>query len=319
MQDPRLVQLARPPQERERVKSLGVIDIGSNTLLLTLGRKEASGEVRILLDRGEVVRLSEGLKDGGRLQPEAKERTLETLREFKRHTKAHGISRLVAAGTAAFRRAADGADFARQIERELEIPVRILSGDEEAAYSFQSAAHDFGSSGVAIGMIDIGGGSTEWVFGEAGPRVSFPIGTVRLTEELISKHPIDDETWKRVRKKIQIILKSSKLDSKVAPKTWVAVAATPASLAAVLLELPTYQPEKVHGFKLGRSELEKLIEKLRTSSIPERNRLPGMDPKRSELLPVGGAILAESMKFLNLDRIIVSDHGLRYGILHESL
>jgi len=299
------------------VKSLGVFDIGSNTILLTAGRRDDAGAVEILLDIHDVARLSEGLQDGKPLQSAAKARALQTLENFREQAHARGVTQLIAAGTAAFRRASDGKAFAKQIETALSIPVRILSGDEEATYSYASAAHDFGDA--SLGMIDIGGGSTEIVFSREGPRFSLPVGTVRLTEAWIRVHPIPDAEWQAVQRAIRESLRTHLPSALKRPSQWAAVAATPASLAAVAMQLQTYDPEQVHGYRLKQADLAKLVESLRVKGISERNRMPGMDPKRAELLPVGGLILLTISQFLEIDEITVSDHGLRYGILYEAL
>lgn len=301
------------------MKTLAVIDIGSNTLLVTVGRRLEDSSVRILFDEGEVTRLGQGLRDGGPLHPDAKHRALKALARFKELALAKGAERILAAGTAAFRRASDGKDFAREIEEKLGFPVRILSGDEEARYSFASAWFDFGRGRDSLGMIDIGGGSTEFVLGSQGPRFSLPVGTVKLTEKFVTAHPIPLPEWEGLRGEIRRLL-AEKLGAVTGrPGAWAAVAATPASLAAVLLQLPAYDPNLVHGFVLKRKALESLVETLREKSLAERCAMPGMHPDRAELLPVGGAILLEAMQFFGIGEILVSDHGLRYGILHETL
>lgn len=318
MQDAGLVELARKRREEKReVSTLTVLDIGSNTILVTVGRKKGDGAVQILWDEGQVVRMSEGLKDGGKLKPEAKQRVLAAMEKFRGIAQHHGAESIIAAGTAAFRRASDGPAFAQEITDKLGIPVRILTGDEEAGYSFASAQFDFGQGHETLGMIDIGGGSTEFVYGEQGPRFSLSIGTVRLTEALLTGHPIVDLEWNKLLEEIDGQLQS--LPKEKIPEVWAAVAATPASLAAVLLQLPVYEPEKIHGFRLKKSDLSELLQKLRALSLEERKKLPGMHPDRAELLPVGGAILWRSMEYLGLSQLLVSDHGLRYGILYEEL
>lgn len=301
------------------MKKLAVIDIGSNTVLVTGGFLNPEGKLQILFDHGEVARLSEGLQDDGLLQKAAKERVLKRLKEFREIANSHGVNELHAAGTAAFRRARDGIDFARQIEAELGISVRILSGDEEAYYSYQSAKNDFAKAGENLGMIDIGGGSTEYVFGEAGFKQSLPIGTVRFSEKFIKTHPIEDKNWNLLCEEIQNNLRNSLANINTIPKTWVAVAATPASLAAIYLKLPKYQPERIHGLVLKTKALEDLVEALRKKSLAQRIALPGMHPDRAELIPIGGAILVESLRFLGLEEVTISDRGLRYGLLQEAL
>lgn len=307
-------------KKRKRTNpSLGIIDIGSNTVLMSCGRLSPMGKMEILLERHDVARLSEGLKDGKNLSLEARHRTLEILERFKRQANEAGVTRLEAAGTAAFRRAGNGGDFAREIEDQLGIPVKILGGDQEAHYSFLSAKRDFGGQGAEVGMIDIGGGSTEIVQDDGKTFFSLPMGTVRFLDAYVETQPVPDGVWKRIADHIQETLKTTGLSPAPESMAWVAVAATPTSLAVLMQGLESFDPAKVHGFKIRYPALKKLVEKLRRTSIPERNRMPGMDPKRSELLPLGGLILEKIMEILGIAEVIASHHGLRYGLLWERL
>lgn len=298
-------------------KSVGVIDIGSNTVLLTAGRLDRSGNLEVLLECHDVARLSEGLQDGKTLLPAAKDRVLKILKVFQEQARAHGIQELTAVGTAAFRRASDGRKFAETITKQLGIPTKILKGEEEAAYSYLSASIDFGPG--PLGMIDIGGGSTEVVWGKKNHLRSLPVGTVRLLEAFGSGHPIADPQWQEMKADIRRNLSKGLPNLTTQNLTWVAVAATPTALANLMQELPCYEPDKVHGFTIHKSALEETVEKLRKLSLADREGLPGMPPKRAELLPLGGLILLEIMSFLKTDRVLASHHGLRYGLLWEAL
>ena len=298
---------------------LGIIDIGSNTVLMTCGRLAPNKKLEVLLEGHDVARLSEGLVDGGPLQPKARSRVFDILKKFKAESERAGIKDLRGAGTAAFRRASDGEKFAEEIEKKLGIPVQILSGDQEAYYSYLSAEKDFGSSGITLGMIDIGGGSTEIVLGPGKDRFSLPIGTVRLLEGYVKNQPIDDDTWKKLSSEIQALLKKNIPHRKIKPKRWVAVAATPTSLAVLLQGLTAFDPVRVHGYPIVLTRLKNLVEQIRKISVAERNKMPGMDPKRSDLLPLGGLILMEVMDYFSVKEIIASHHGLRYGLLWENL
>jgi len=302
----------------DQSKSRAVIDIGSNTILLVAGRLNPQGQLETSLNLHEVARLSENLRDGGALDSKAKERVLDILKSFRDQVQAKGIKKILAGGTAAFRRAVDGKAFAKTIEDKLGIAVRILSGREEANLSYQSARMDFSQNSGEIGMIDTGGGSTELVFAKDS-WVSLPMGTIRLVEEFVKGHPIPDDIWKSIQANTQNILKTQlQLPSRL-PETWVAVAATPTALATLIQALPSYQEDKVHGYKMKVSDLATTVEKLRTSGMEERLAMKGMLPKRAELLPLGGIILLRIMEFLNLKEITVSDHGWRYGLLQEIL
>ena len=297
--------------------SWGVIDIGSNTVLLSAGRLQPSGDLEILLECHGVARLAEKLQDGHPLLEPAKARVLQHLSNFKAQAKAAGIAHLQAAGTAAFRRASDGVAFAREIEERLQIPTRILTGNEEAHYSFLSAQRDLRTE--TVGMIDIGGGSTEFVLGSEEQWTSLPLGTVRLHESYVHHDPITDQEWRGILTGIQKLLKEGIPNKPTENFPWVAVAATPTTLAAVFLKLPNYDPKQVHGYALRREPLRKLVEELRRLSLAERMAWPGMMPERAELLPVGGAILWQAMEFFGLEEIRASHQGLRYGMLWEIL
>lgn len=297
--------------------SWGVIDIGSNTVLLSAGRLQASGDLEILLECHGVARLAEKLQDGGPLLEAAKERVLQHLSDFKAQANAAGITRLQAAGTAAFRRASDGIAFAREIEARLQIPTRILTGNEEAHYSFLSAQRDLNAE--TVGMIDIGGGSTEFVLGSEDQWTSLPLGTVRLHETFVHHDPITDREWQEILSEIQKLLEAGIPNKPAKTFPWVAVAATPTTLAAVFLKLPHYDPKQVHGYSLCREALGKLVEELRRLPLADRLVRPGMMAERAELLPVGGAILWQAMEFFGLEEIRASHQGLRYGMLWEIL
>src|SRR5262249_46983219 len=156
------------------------------------------------------------------------------------------------------------------------------------------------------------GGSTEIVLGPGKNRFSLPMGTVLLLEAYIKKQPIDDGTWKKLSSEIQTLLKQNISRPGLNPHRWVAVAATPPSLAVLLQGLPAFDPARVHGYLITLPRLKNLVEKLRKISIAERNQMPGMDPKRSDLLPLGGLILQEIMNFFAIEEVTASHHGLRY-------
>ncbi len=298
---------------------LCVIDIGSNTVLMTCGYLDAQGKLKVILEMQDVARLSEGLQEGGKLQPEAKTRVLNILQDFKKTAKQQGIEQILAAGTAAFRRASDGKTFAKQIETDLGIPTQILSGEQEAHYSFLSVQKSFARLGSSLGMIDIGGGSTELVFGETQHAISLPIGTVKLSEQFEVAHPISEKVWQAMQEDIQKNLQLALLHRSKKIQHWVAVAATPTTLATFLQKLPDFDPQKVHGYSIHLKTLKNCIEDLRTLSISQRQALSGMLKKRAELLPIGGLILQQVMQFLQTTEITVSYEGLRFGLLWEKL
>ncbi|MCB1214834.1 MAG: hypothetical protein KDK66_05090 [Deltaproteobacteria bacterium] len=297
--------------------TFAVFDMGSNTLSVTGARLNAQRTLDFLYEGFAVTRLSENLKDGGRLDPQAKERLVTKLKFFLQEAKEKGIQQMLLVGTAAFRRAQDGKDFLKLLEARFQVPSRLLSGEEEAFYSFLAAQRAFKLE--KPGVIDIGGGSTEIILGNLEQSKSLPIGTVSLSESLQVHDPIDDQVWQALGNRIHTILKDSTLEPKASPKQWIAVAATPTAIASCLQELPQFSIQKVHGFKITLKLLKNYLEKIRTLDLNTRQTLPGMDPNRAQLVPIGGKILEKTMEFFGVENITVSHHGLRQGILWEVL
>jgi len=307
-----------PPKNKNKIAA---IDIGSNTILLTLVQLSQKNYFRVLLDQAEVPRLSKNLKTGGKFDSQAKGRALSILKKYKKICDAYGVKKILAVGTAAFRRAKDGKALARTIKQQLGINVKIISGEEEARLSYLSAKQDFTKHGVKIGMIDIGGGSTEIVSERRGQlrKISLPLGSVSLTEKFIGRHPISDREWDQLKSFIDARIMDQGLKPGMTAITWVGVAATVTSLLAVLKKMKTYDPKKIHGKSLTLQEIEELTEALRKFSLTDRKRLPGMHPKRADVLPAGGLILSRLMHHLKFKKITVSNHGLRYGVLWDFL
>ncbi|MBI2336258.1 MAG: Ppx/GppA family phosphatase [Deltaproteobacteria bacterium] len=315
-----------PPKNRNKIAA---IDIGSNTVLLTIVQRLNNGLCKVLLDQAEIPRLAKNLKPRKNFDPKAKARAFLVLKKYKKICDQYQVNKVLAVGTAAFRKAKDGYLFAKQIFDELKIPVEIISGEEEARLSYLSAKQDFAKHGVKIGMIDIGGGSTEIVSERHGQlkKISLPIGSVSLTEKFIHRHPISDLEWNQLKNFIDesimdpgakpgmtLVFRQRQTRAK---RKWVGVAATVTSLLAVLKKMKTYDPKKIHGKTLTLQQIEKLTEALRKLSLADRKCFPGMHPKRADVLPTGGLILSRLMRYLKFKKITVSNHGLRYGVLFE--
>ncbi len=311
-----------------RNKVVATFDVGSNTVLVTIAKLKQQAchpredgdpdlYINILHDAGEVCRLSEGLTLGGLLKAEAKQRVLNCLQKFKKICDKYVVDEIFAVGTAAFRKANDGATFAKQINEELGIPLKIISGEEEARLSYLSTQQDFGRENKKqkIGMIDIGGASTEVVAGELNNRVSIPIGSVALTEQFVKNHPICDSEWEALQKNIQSQIVGVGAPHPQHSMLWIAVAATATSLKAIDLQMETYDGTKIHGTTLTQARITELASSLRHMSIEARQKISGMHPKRADVLPTGALILSELMLQLNITEITISDHGLRHGLL----
>lgn len=302
---------------------LATIDVGTNTTLLLVveaepGRPEG---VTVLADRAEVTRLGRGIGAGGKLGDEGIARTLAVLAEYAAIA-ARLDAPIVAVGTEALRRAPNAGAFLGPAAATLGVPVEVIDGDREAALSFLATTSSFPEAAAGVmAVVDIGGGSTEVILADRGAvrqRISLPVGSVRLTERHIQGDPPPDAEVASLMAEIAGAL--DRVDWEGArPAALVGVAGTVTSLGAMAQRLSSYDPGRVHGFRLTLAVLGQLVDELRASTQRERERMPGLDPRRADVIFAGALLLLEIARRVGVGEVIVSDRGIRWGLVHERL
>jgi exopolyphosphatase/guanosine-5'-triphosphate,3'-diphosphate pyrophosphatase len=294
------------------------IDIGTNTTLLLLA-EAGGGAVTVLAERAEITRLGRGIGGDGRLGTDGIARTLAVLAEYAALARTHGAP-VAAVGTEALRRAPNAQDFLGPAATVLGAPVEVIDGEREAALSYRAARRSFPQAAAgSMVVVDIGGGSTEIIRSEAGAvtfRRSLPLGSVRLTERHVRHDPASDEEVAAVTDEVRQALASIPI---AGAETLVGTAGTVTSLAAMDQRLASYDPALVHGYPLTLSALEGLVQTLRLTPQAGRERMPGLDPKRADVILAGACILLEIARRVGASRVITSDRGLRWGLLYERL
>jgi exopolyphosphatase/guanosine-5'-triphosphate,3'-diphosphate pyrophosphatase len=295
---------------------VAVIDIGTNSTRLLVA--EVTGGAVEELDRRTVVtRLGEGVEASGRLADAAIERVSDTLAGYRTAIDEHGAEAVVAVATSAMRDAANGPDFRDEIQRRFGFDARTISGDEEARLTFLGATAGR-SAGAETMVIDIGGGSTEYVTGRAGSEPGFHVstrmGSVRHTERHLHTDPPTAEELAGLGADARSIV-----EAEVPPEVrgraeeGIAVAGTATSLAAIDQKLDPYDPERVHGYRLGLDACERLVARLAALPVAERRDVAGLHPDRAPTIVAGAAILMESMRCFDLDEIEVSESDILHG------
>jgi exopolyphosphatase/guanosine-5'-triphosphate,3'-diphosphate pyrophosphatase len=294
------------------------IDLGTNTCLLLIADWDAASRSvgRVEEDHARVVRLGQGVDSGRRLQPEAVARTLECLRDYSAKIRARGLrpEEAVCVATSQARDAENGADFFDSVARETGLRFRVISGDQEAELTFAGGLLPGMDASRSV-VIDIGGGSTEFMSASGGR--SLDLGSVRFTERYLRSDPVTDvEFWAC----------QAAIDEGLARmKDWrkglgsgaelVGVAGTVTTLAAWQLELVQWDRARVDGAELMRGDVHRLVEELKWRSVAERCTLPGVDRGRGDVLLAGALILWRAMEELDFGSVRVSTRGLRYGAL----
>ncbi|MES3039307.1 MAG: Ppx/GppA family phosphatase [Bdellovibrionota bacterium] len=300
---------------------IAALDLGSNSFLCLIAEGDSSGIKKVLQDVSRIVKLGQELEKNGELHPEALARARLALSDFKKVINQHSPDRIQAVATAAVREAKNKQVFF-DLLAEFDIPVQILSGPEEADISFKGAFSD--KSAVITGnqiLIDIGGGSTEIVWGQNGGikwAQSFPIGVVKLTERFIHQQPFDISKSVQINKFLDQIFDEqlSALHQKVEDPTLCAVGGTATTLAGVILG--GYDPVKVDGFNLTKEHFEKWIKLFASTSIEEKKDKYQVGP-RAEVILAGCFLLEYLRKYFGRDQVKVSIRGVRYGLALQLL
>lgn len=303
---------------RARPQRIGVLDLGSNTVLLLV--LEADG--RVIRDTSRITRLGQGVFASGALAPDAIARTRAAIAEFSALARADGVTRLYAVGTEALRRARDGGAFLESLVRDgLVDGARLLSGEEEAEAAVEATRKRIGGSCESLAVVDVGGGSTEIAWRERadGPihGLSLPLGSVRLTEAHLPRHPVPAADLARVEAEVERLsepLARALPGGLPADAAVVAVAGTATTLAALELALDPYDDARVEGLPLELGRLRAWTARLARLGVAERKKLPGLEPGRADVIVAGLAVLGGVLTRLGASRFAVSGRGVRHGV-----
>ncbi len=317
-----------------------VIDIGTNTIRLLIGCVKEEKVIKLATNRA-VTRLGKDILSTGRLNQQNTIKSIECILDFKEICKKYGTKEIRAVGTSALREAKNSGEFLAQVKEIAGININIISGAKEAELTLKgvlgSGVRSQGSKEKRFKtffIIDIGGGSTEWIIykkakGE-GQRVtiqknselkmgSIPIGAVKLFETFI-KHdpPAPDELGRMksyIKKECSKSLSLKNVSTDYSPLNFIATGGTAATLAAIDIGIDEYDGDRVHLHKITLPTLKSIYEKLIMLSAYERTKLKGLEAERADIIIPGTLILLTLMEELWAKTFIVSDYGLLEGAL----
>ncbi len=298
------------------MKRFAAIDVGTNSVLLLVAERQADGSFTAVRERAEITRLGRGVDASRRLHPDAIADTTKAIADFVSDAKTLGAQAIAITATSAARDATNGHEFLSQVKATTGISVDIISGDEEARLSFLSAYNDFGR-GRPLVVIDIGGGSTEFIFGSARGEIefkkSFDVGSVRLTERLLRSDPPAASEIADARAHLQSLF--AELKALRSERTLIGIAGTVTTLLSMAERMQTYDPTRVHGAQLTQDQVSQLATAILSQPVSVRKTLPGLQPKRADVIAAGALILDEALRALQIASLTVSDRGLRWGLL----
>jgi exopolyphosphatase/guanosine-5'-triphosphate,3'-diphosphate pyrophosphatase len=309
------------------MRRVAAIDCGTNSIRLLVADVPATGAHTDLLRRMEVVRLGQDVDATGRLAPEAIERTRRVLAEYATAARGLGATAVRMVATSATRDAANRQDFEDMVVATLGQTPDVITGREEAQLSFSGATASLDAAAAVHGstppdppflVVDIGGGSTEFVLGDAGGvrgARSVDIGCVRLTERHLHGDPPSGEEIGRAERDIRTALDLVRDDVPVGEAaTLVGLAGSVTTVAALALQLPAYDPDAIHGSRIPVDDVRRVSADLLTATRATRAALPVMHPGRVDVIGAGALILRVLMDEFGLSEVVVSEHDILDGL-----
>ena len=296
--------------------TIASIDIGTNTILMLVAELGTGGGMRVISDQQVVARVGKGVDHSGSIAWDAFTRSEAFLAAYLDQAKREGVDVIRCTGTSALRDAKNGDDYLEYMHTKLGLEIEILTGDEEALWTYGGAISGFSDRNAPYAVLDIGGGSTEMTVGHGfhiDERRSLDIGCVRLTEKFLHHTPPTDTEIASMMEVIDgAIPRYPAFDPSTT--TLVGVAGTVTTLAAVELGLEEYQRERIAGFVLTRETIARRFEQFRSMDKDELQQQLRIDPGRADIILVGVAILKRLTELRDIPRLVVSERGLRYGI-----
>ncbi|XUL94271.1 exopolyphosphatase [Streptomyces galilaeus] len=305
---------------------VAAVDCGTNSIrLLVADVNPATGELRELDRRMTIVRLGQGVDKTGRLAPEALERTFAACREYAEVIREKGADKVRFVATSASRDASNRDDFVRGVLDILGVEPEVITGDEEAELSFTGATKELtGRDDLAKPylVVDIGGGSTEFVVGDDQVRAarSVDIGCVRMTERhLVSDGKVTDPpTPEQVAAMRADIEEALDLAAKTVPlreaRTLVGLAGSVTTVSAIAQNLPEYDTEAIHHSRVSYDRVREITDSLLKSTHAERAAIPSMHPGRVDVIGAGALVLLSIMERVGATEVVVSEHDILDGI-----
>lgn len=299
-----------------------VIDVGTNSVKLLVAEVEGR-VVRPLFEGSNQTRLGQGFYETHVLQPGAIDQTAKSVAEFVQEAQAWSPVSLKIFATSAARDATNKELLLSTIETVSGVPVEIITGEQEADWAYQGVTSDPQLAARSLLVVDVGGGSTEFIVGKEGVRQfteSFPIGSVRLLERVPLSDPPTERERERCRNEIRHVIETSIkphvasiLRTSSAPVQLVGTGGTSTILARVELKLRSFNRELIEGTLLSRERLRNETLRLWSMPLEKRRHIIGLPQNRADVILPGALIFEEVMQALELDSLRVSTRGLRFA------
>lgn len=294
------------------------IDIGTNSIKFHIGERLSDGHWRKVIDRAEVVRLGEGLRESGIFNDQAMARASAAIANMADEAHRNGVTSLCAVATMAMRNAGNADQFIAAVQAHCGVTIEVISGAEEARLAYLAVQAELGLPNVPLVVFDSGGGSTQFTFGHGSTvddRFSLNVGAARFTERYALDKVVSAATLNEALSAISADL--ARLDTAPKPDALIGMGGAVTNMVSVKLGLATYNPDAVQGSVLTRTDVEHQIELFRSCEAAKRQTITGLQPGRADIILAGACIVRTVLEKFRMDQVTVSDRSLRHGLLIE--
>lgn len=300
----------------KHIENIAVIDIGSNTLRLLIGNLKDNKINKLYSDR-IVTRLGNNIIKNGLLSVESSRKSINTLKKFKEISEKYNVSCVIAIGTSALREAKNSKYFCESVKKLTGININIISGEEEAYYTLCGVMNEKYNKEDSIFLLDIGGGSTEWIYWKQQNvnSGSLFLGALKIKEKFLSIDPYSHESISKaeefIKKEIETFLPKVKINK------FITIGGTASTLGMINMGLSNYCPEKTHMSEIDIETIKEILKKLLFISLEERKKIKGIPFDRADIICPGLLILEKIAEYLNVDKVTISENGILEGIMKK--
>lgn len=305
------------------MKKYAAIDIGTNSMRLLLADVE-NGKIVKRQKYINTTRIGSSVDKDRKISEEGIVRNIDALNKFAQQAKEYGAEKILAMATSAVRDAKNGSEFIKRAYEESGVDIKIISGEAEATLGYKGVVAGF-KNNSSIVVIDIGGGSTEFILGEGSKlkeAKSLDIGAVRMTERYITTDPVSLVEYNKLEENIKEEVIGSvggAFNTINTNHNLIGIGGTITTLASLHQELEPYDPDKIHNYKLTLKEITHLKQKLLKLKVEEIKNLKGIHPKRADIILAGITILSVIMENLGLEQITVSEYDNLEGMIYTTI
>jgi len=305
--------------DQTRPLRLASVDIGTLTCRLLIADIPTNGRLTELRSERRILRLGEGVDQTGHLSVAAMDRVIQCLQAWRELINATPVDATAVVATSAVRDAVNRDEFLDRVKHEAGFEVELISGEEEARRTMLGICSGIPHEVTDVLALDIGGGSTEFMLDRSAQKPivrSIDIGVVRLCERLLHHDPPTDEEVHQAREWVARETNAAVADMGNYQKaTFVGTAGTITSLSAMAQKLTIYEPIRIHNYQLQLTTIQELEHTLLSRKKADRAGLPGLEKGREEVIAAGAIIIRTIMETLGVSTLLVSDLGLREGVL----